>query len=310
MPEEAPDSREILLRNAREGRLPHGLLLTGREYPQIEETALEVAAALLGVAAPAPGQALAHPDLHSLRPAGRMRQISADATREIIRQIFQTSHASGAKVAIVHEADCFHQTAANVFLKTLEEPPPGTYILLLTTRPYALLPTIRSRCLFFRLPLRSKSLLLNDHALSWLEDFRGFLDTASQPVKTAGGAAPGIMKAYGLIVRFGHLQNEQVAEARKRNPEISDLPDDEQKAMEKRLEIEARQSLLQALEEECMRFSTDLAEKEGAFPTAALHETIQALEEASGLLHANLNAQTALEMVFLRTLRCWARRIR
>ena len=41
--------------------------------------------------------------------------------------------------------------AANAFLKTLEEPPPDTYILYLSTRPYSLLATISSRCLLTRL---------------------------------------------------------------------------------------------------------------------------------------------------------------
>ena len=54
--------------------------------------------------------------------------------------------------------------AANAFLKTLEEPPAGTFLFLLTTRPYSILPTIRSRTIVVRLeeipPIRETKALL------------------------------------------------------------------------------------------------------------------------------------------------------
>jgi DNA polymerase-3 subunit delta' len=51
------------------------------------------------------------------------------------------------KVGIVVDADCMNEEASNAFLKTLEEPPGETVILLLTNQPQRLLTTIRSRCL-------------------------------------------------------------------------------------------------------------------------------------------------------------------
>ena len=50
------------------------------------------------------------------------------------------------RLLVIYEADRMNLSAANIFLKTLEEPTASTTILLLTTRPYSLLPTIRSRC--------------------------------------------------------------------------------------------------------------------------------------------------------------------
>ena len=51
-----------------------------------------------------------------------------------------------AKVFIIDEAELLGTEAQNLLLKTLEEPPPNTYFILVTTRPDSLLPTIRSRC--------------------------------------------------------------------------------------------------------------------------------------------------------------------
>lgn len=51
-----------------------------------------------------------------------------------------------AKVFIIDEAELLGIEAQNLLLKTLEEPPPNTYFILVTTRPDSLLPTIRSRC--------------------------------------------------------------------------------------------------------------------------------------------------------------------
>lgn len=78
------------------------------------------------------------------------------------------------KVAIVHECDRMNLPAANIFLKTLEEPPANTTLLLLTTRPYALLPTIRSRVLLFRFPATGVTI---EHAgfPAWLADYQDWL---------------------------------------------------------------------------------------------------------------------------------------
>src|SRR5688572_12142214 len=67
-----------------------------------------------------------HPDCHALRPAGKMRQISAETTRNLISKVQVSGSVSQRKVAIIHEADRMNVAAANVFLKTLEEPPAHT----------------------------------------------------------------------------------------------------------------------------------------------------------------------------------------
>lgn len=72
----------------------------------------------------------------------------------------QTRPTMGSRRAvIIHPADDMNSHAANKLLKSLEEPPQGTFFLLVTHRPARLLPTIRSRCRILRFPVLSESQL-------------------------------------------------------------------------------------------------------------------------------------------------------
>ena len=82
---------------------------------------------------------------------GRGRQeeattISVDQIRALPDFINLSSHRGGPKVIVIHPAETLNVNAANALLKSLEEPPPRTYFLLVTHRPHQLLPTIKSRC--------------------------------------------------------------------------------------------------------------------------------------------------------------------
>jgi DNA polymerase-3 subunit delta' len=57
-----------------------------------------------------------------------------------------SSHRGGPKIVLIHPAEALNVNAANALLKSLEEPPPRTYFLLVTHRPQQLPPTIKSRC--------------------------------------------------------------------------------------------------------------------------------------------------------------------
>ncbi len=80
------------------------------------------------------------------------KQIRIDDVRGAIDWANKTSARGRGKVAVVHPADSLNPQSANALLKTLEEPPPGTRILLTTSDPALLLPTVRSRCQLVRLP--------------------------------------------------------------------------------------------------------------------------------------------------------------
>ncbi len=85
------------------------------------------------------------------------------------------SFEGGIKVVIVDQAEKMNNAAANAFLKTLEEPPEGSIIILVSSQPDRLLPTIRSRC------SRVNFRLLSD------ESCRAALDTA--PIDPTEGSA-------------------------------------------------------------------------------------------------------------------------
>jgi len=87
-----------------------------------------------------------HVDTLWLEPQSKARQIKADEVRGLVRRMTQTSFEGGWKAGVLLAADCMNTNSANALLKTLEEPPPKSLLLLVTDSPQSLLPTILSRC--------------------------------------------------------------------------------------------------------------------------------------------------------------------
>jgi len=90
---------------------------------------------------------IAHPDLRWIVPEGKGEQIKIDVIRMLAEFAVHTPQLGTRKVAVLIDADAMNENAANALLKTLEEPPAGTYIVLVTSALTELLPTIRSRCM-------------------------------------------------------------------------------------------------------------------------------------------------------------------
>jgi DNA polymerase-3 subunit delta' len=107
------------------------------------------------------------------------RQIRIDEVRLLIERLTRTSARGRAKVALLHPAEALNMQSANALLKTLEEPAPGTRLLLTTSDPATLLPTVRSRCQLLRLAEPAA-----DVALAWLQA-RGLPDAADGRVLLA-----------------------------------------------------------------------------------------------------------------------------
>lgn len=138
-------------------------------------------------------QAHGHPDLTVLLPETLRRehewplpddkidserkpskQIRVDDVRHLIDRVTRTSARGRGKVALLFPAEALNLQAANALLKTLEEPAPGTRLLLGSAEPARLLPTVRSRCQLMRLATPPE-----DAAVAWL---------ATQGVKDGGDA--------------------------------------------------------------------------------------------------------------------------
>ncbi len=92
-----------------------------------------------------------HPDITLLRPEEDSEYIKVEAVRALIADLALTAHGRGYKIAILEPADTLYPNAANSLLKTLEEPPARTLLMLVTSQPSRLLPTLRSRCSRLRL---------------------------------------------------------------------------------------------------------------------------------------------------------------
>ncbi|MDD3118729.1 MAG: hypothetical protein PHQ27_06095 [Victivallales bacterium] len=156
------------LKNARNtNRMSHAYLLHGDNHRLREDFAVKLAMLHLcdhrlpdgspcGVCAICDKlQRGVYPELHQLRPSGKMRFIKVGSrinpdpnTLRWFEDLFYltTNSAYAQKVGIVYDVDRMNQEAQTAFLKTLEEPPPNTFFILTTGNPAALLPTTRSRC--------------------------------------------------------------------------------------------------------------------------------------------------------------------
>ncbi|HYP17668.1 MAG TPA: DNA polymerase III subunit gamma/tau [Opitutus sp.] len=292
-------------------RLSHSLLLHGDDLETLVLVAHAIADRLLNVpASTARFPADQHPDCYALRPAGKMRQISAESTRDLIGRVQVSATVSPRKVAIIHEADRMHVTAANVFLKTLEEPPANTTLLLLTTRPYALLPTIRSRVLHFRFPQVATSLAADGWS-AWLDDYRAWLGRLLTATTDKSAVADHVFTIYGLVARFSTVLDFATTEVWKQQKEKlpPDLDDDEQVAIETGIANGLRSRLFGEIEQATRAFALPHLSSAAAEPTRrALVAAIEQLEHDVGLLRLNLNEAAALEHFLLCSLRVWSKR--
>src|SRR5665213_284430 len=154
---------QLLQRSLARGRLGHAYLFTGHQLEELETLARTLAKTLNcqnpvktnGVATDCCDDCLnckkiendSHADIHWARAESKSRIISVDQTRELTREIQLKPTEAGYKIAIISGTDRLNAQAANAFLKTLEEPPPKSVLILLSTEASRILETILSRCL-------------------------------------------------------------------------------------------------------------------------------------------------------------------
>src|SRR5215510_10420888 len=147
-----PTAFEYLRRAYEQNRLAHAYLITGGPGSGKEVLAAELASLVNGTPAKDIFSAKAR-DVFIARPESKSRRIVTAQIRALEHALQMRATDGRCKVAIISDADRLQTEAANAFLKTLEEPPRDSLLLLLSPLPEALPETILSRCI--AIPLAS-----------------------------------------------------------------------------------------------------------------------------------------------------------
>lgn len=194
--------------------LPHALILTGPLGLGQAEFATNLASAMLcetrGNHLDICGHCKScyltragnHPDLKIIGQEDEGRQIKVEQIRDLIEFINLSSHYGQYKIVIIDPADHMNKSAANTLLKTLEEPPGSSMIILITSR-YDLVPaTIKSRCQKMHFHP-----VYDDVSLGWLSHRISTPEKAQQLLIMANGAP---LKAINLDEEEILIKQEKV----------------------------------------------------------------------------------------------------
>jgi len=295
------------------GRLPHGLLI--HDSPGAGGDWLATWAAALVLCAK-PAQAPCghcegctrvtndqHPDLVRVVPAEDSTQIRIEQVRGLSEELSLTSHQGGYKVGILSPADTMNRFAANALLKTLEEPPPRTLLILVATQPSRLPATILSRCqrLRVRAPLRAE-------AVEWLEQTRGagdwnaVLDLIGEAPFLAAQADPKTLPALGEETRRtlediqrGTADPVATAERWSRSEPALRL-----RCFENWLTDRIRRQLLGAEKSAEIRSTAHLSHNASVLNIRSLFELADGVRDLRSSLDVPINRSLALELLLRR----------
>jgi DNA polymerase III subunit delta' len=176
-----------------EGRFPHALLISGSSGIGKHHFSRALSALLLcqqPIAGTACGEcrscdllsAGTHSDFMELTFEGDSRLIKVDQVRRLGEFLSKTAALGKNKMVLLRPADVMNLNAANALLKNLEEPRPGTYLVLVAEGLSRIMPTVRSRC-------QNLALADPDQTTSavWLEQFVGEASLAREILALAGG---------------------------------------------------------------------------------------------------------------------------
>jgi len=146
-----------------------------------------------------------HPDFDRIAPPPGARNLSIDAVRELTRRASLSSSRGVRRVFVIDDAHALTEEAANSLLKILEEPPPGTVIVLVTHRPESLLPTVvsRTRAIPFH-PLRREA------CLDVLDKRHGVPREEAEPLASLALFSPG--RALELRESVSYKRKEEILE--------------------------------------------------------------------------------------------------
>src|SRR5258708_2149599 len=208
---------QLLQRSLERGRLAHAYLFTGHQLTELEALARTLAKTLNcqhpvrqtpgGPAIDCCDKCLScrkidghsHADVHWVRPESKSRVITIDQMRDLMHEINLKPAEAEYKVAVIEAADRLNVQAANAFLKTLEEPPAKSILILLTTDSQRILETILSRCLPLNFAAETGRLLAGPH-MEWLSSFAELAGCHQKRLKNPPRVARGIIHKLEDVV--------------------------------------------------------------------------------------------------------------
>jgi len=253
-------------------------------------------------------------------PESKSRRILIEQIRELEHGLRMQGAQGRHKVAIIAEADRLQPQAANAFLKTLEEPPANSLLLLLSALPEALPDTIVSRCISIPLAANGQE-IETPQRTELVELLRGTAREKSWSVQQAYNVAQGLQSLLRNIreeIKSQTADALKEEETRYRNSTDSGawLEDREEyyKALSESLYIQQRAMLIEVLLEwwsDVLRACSNVtrrnfpdAKKEIAsladrFTAADVLRRIQRLEELRDNLGRNIQEALAFEVAFL-----------
>lgn len=307
------------LRRAHEqDRLAHAYLISGPVGSGKRDVAANLANAVNGTEINEVFSSKAR-EIFVAEPESKSRRIVIEQIRELEHGLQMRGAEGRRKVAIIFEADRLQPQAANAFLKTLEEPPANSLLLLLSALPEALPDTIVSRCISISLAANGQQVELPERS-ELVELLRGVGREKNWGIQQAYRLSQGMQALLSGIREQIKSQNEDALEgeeARYRNSTDGAWLEDREdyyKALTESLYIQRRATLIEVLLEfwsDVLRACTSverrnlaIAKKETAalaerFTPADILRRIQRLEELRDNLGRNIQEALAVEVAFL-----------
>ena len=251
-------------------------------------------------------------------PESKSRRIVTEQVRNLEHALQMRPADGRRKVAIISEADRLRPEAANAFLKTLEEPPGDSLLLLLSALPEALPETIRSRCI--SIPLASAEAKRTAEENEMLDLLREAAGRKSWNLEHAYGMAQGLNRLLGRIREEIKQKNADALKAEQARYQHStdgswlEDREDYYKALTESLYLERRARILGLLVvwwSDLLRARNNVATRElpelkketaavaGRFTTTEILRRISRLEEMREHLARNIQEALAIEVAFL-----------
>ncbi|MBA3542938.1 MAG: hypothetical protein H0T83_00615 [Chthoniobacterales bacterium] len=303
-------------------RLAHAYLITGSSGSGKRRLAAELTQLVNGASADEVFAGTAS-DVYLAGPESKSRRIVIEQIRTLEHSLQMKASDGRRKVAIISEADRMLAQAANAFLKTLEEPPNNSLLLLLSSIPEVLPDTILSRCI--EIPLASPAdAPLSPEQTKLVELLNRFGSNGAGSVHQAYSLVQSLQRLLGQIRQTileetaAALKREETRYKNTTDGEWLESREDHYKALTESLYLHQRSELIETLFlwwGDVLRASTGVATRElpaaragteataARLTTAQILQRLRRLEELRDHLNRNIQEALALEVAFLSVFR-------